>query len=98
MAMACLRLFTVPPLPPLPDLSVPRFSLRMALATDLPAALPYFLPPDFLREPFFAAIIVLLAQLVEAFQKKGCSTVLHHWLQCGIQALFFVECDFTWRS
>jgi hypothetical protein len=60
IAIACLRLFTVPPLPPLPDLSVPRFSLRIALATDSPAALPYFRPPDFLPEPFFAAIIIIL--------------------------------------
>ena len=42
IAMACLRLFTVPPFPPLPDLSVPFFFLCMALFTDLPAALPYF--------------------------------------------------------
>ena len=42
IAIACLRLFTVPPLPPLPDLSVPFFFLCMALFTDLPAALPYF--------------------------------------------------------
>jgi hypothetical protein len=33
MAIACLRLFTLPPFPPpLPDLSVPRFLRRMALA------------------------------------------------------------------
>jgi hypothetical protein len=40
MAIACLRLLTLPPFPPLPDLSVPRFLRRMALATDLPADLP----------------------------------------------------------
>src|ERR1700687_3739221 len=51
MAMACLRLFTRPPLPPLPERSVPRFLRRIALATVLPAALPY------LRlEPVLAAI------------------------------------------
>src|SRR5262249_20567244 len=33
MAIACLRLSTVPPLPPLPDFSVPRFLPRIALAT-----------------------------------------------------------------
>jgi hypothetical protein len=44
IAMACLRLFTVPPFPPLPDLSVPLFSRCTALFTDLLAALPYFLP------------------------------------------------------
>src|ERR1700689_1790878 len=42
MAMACLRLFTTPPLPPFPDLSLPRFSLCMAFLTLSPAALPYF--------------------------------------------------------
>jgi hypothetical protein len=56
MAMACLRLFTRPPLPPLPERSVPRFLLRMALATVLPAPLLY------LRRDadFLAAIIFLL--------------------------------------
>ena len=47
MAMACFRLFTVPPLPPFPDLSVPRFSRCMALLTLLLAAFPYFRCPDF---------------------------------------------------
>ena len=41
--MACLRLFTRPPLPPLPDFRVPLFLRRIALATRLPAALPYLL-------------------------------------------------------
>src|SRR2546430_16227747 len=59
MAMACFRLLTLPPLPPLPERSVPRFLRRMALATVLPAALPYLRPPDFLREPFLAAICFL---------------------------------------
>lgn len=44
MAMACLRLFTTPPLPPLPDRSVPLFSRRTALSTLLPAAFPYLRP------------------------------------------------------
>src|SRR5262249_11293981 len=43
IAMACLRLFTRPPLPPLPDFNVPLFLRRIALATRLPAALPYLL-------------------------------------------------------
>ena len=43
MAMACLRLVTFPPLPPFPERRVPFFSRRIALATLLPAALPYFL-------------------------------------------------------
>lgn len=49
MAIACLRLFTVPPLPALPERSVPRFFLRMALATLFCAPVPYF------REDFFLA-------------------------------------------
>jgi len=57
MAIACLRLFTVPPFPPGPDFSVPFSSRRIALATLLPAAFPYLRPPDFLPEPFlFAAM------------------------------------------
>lgn len=51
MAMACLRLFTRPPFPPLPDRSVPRFRLRMALATVLLAPLLYLR-----REPDLLAI------------------------------------------
>jgi hypothetical protein len=56
MAMDCLRLFTRPPLPPLPERRVPRFLLRMALATVLPAPLLY------LRRDadFLPAIIALL--------------------------------------
>ena len=48
MAMACFRLFTLPPFPPRPDFSVPLFLRCMALFTLLLAALPYlairFLP------------------------------------------------------
>ena len=47
IAIACLRLFTVPPLPPRPLFSVPFFRRRIALATFLLAARPYFRPPDF---------------------------------------------------
>jgi hypothetical protein len=42
IAIACLRLFTLPPLPPLPERKVPFFFRRIALATVLPAAFPYF--------------------------------------------------------
>ena len=41
MAIACFRLFTLPPLPPFPDRKVPFFFLCIALFTDLPAARPY---------------------------------------------------------
>jgi hypothetical protein len=58
IAIACLRLFTAPPLPPFPERRVPFFSRRTALSTALPAALPYLRPLDFLREPaFFLAAI-----------------------------------------
>src|SRR4029077_19036973 len=53
IAIACFRLVTLPPLPPLPDRSVPCFLRRMALATVLPAALPYFRRLDF----FFVAMV-----------------------------------------
>jgi hypothetical protein len=42
IAMACFRLFTFPPLPDLPERSVPLFFRRIALATDLLAPLLYF--------------------------------------------------------
>src|SRR5205809_1942431 len=46
--MACLRLFTLPPFPPFPLRSVPRFLLRIALATSLLALGLYLRLPDFL--------------------------------------------------
>src|SRR5690242_18451364 len=55
MAIACLRLFTLPPWPLLPRLSVPCLRRRIALSTLLLAPRPYFRPPDF-RRPFFAAM------------------------------------------
>jgi hypothetical protein len=56
IAIACARLFTLPPRPPLPLLSVPRLRRRMALSTLLPAALPYLRPLDFRDDRFFVAI------------------------------------------
>ena len=41
MAIACFRLFTLPPLPPGPDRKVPFFRRRMALSTRFDAASPY---------------------------------------------------------
>src|SRR5262245_11579072 len=83
MAIACLRLFTVPPLPPGPDLSVPRFLRRIALATVLLAALPYFLPPCPREdEVFFVGIAFLLVTLISAghiaASKRPCA-VLGEW-------------------
>src|ERR1700735_1316956 len=72
MAMACLRLFTVPPFPPRPDFRVPFFSRCMALFTLLLAACPYLRPPDF-REPFFfAAMKFLLLQFRHEIATQGC--------------------------
>jgi hypothetical protein len=42
IAIACFRLFTLPPFPPLPLFSVPFFRFFIALSTLLPAAFPYF--------------------------------------------------------
>ena len=56
IAIACLRLFTRPPLPPLPLFSVPFFLRRIALPTLLLAARPYFRPPDFLPAFFLDAM------------------------------------------
>jgi hypothetical protein len=70
MAIACFRLVTFPPFPPLPERSVPRFSRRMALATDLAAALPYLRLLLRELEPFLGAIWSLLSL-------SGC------WKKCG---------------
>src|ERR1700722_5483940 len=73
IAMACLRLVTLPPLPPLPERSVPSFSRRMALSTLLPAALPYFVRPDFLRElELFPDVIESLLSLRGRASPTGC--------------------------
>lgn len=62
IAIACFRIVTLPPFPPLPERRVPRFSRRMALATDVLAALPYLRPLELFRELelFFGAIWFLL--------------------------------------
>jgi len=67
--MACLRLFTMPPLPPLPERRVPRFSRRMALATVFAAALPYLRRLDF----FLAGIIDYSRTLRVVIAARGCS-------------------------
>src|SRR5688572_13897694 len=56
MAIACRRLFTLPPRPPLPLRKVPRLRRRIALSTVLLAALPYFRRLDLRVERFFAAM------------------------------------------
>jgi hypothetical protein len=70
MAIACLRLFTVPPFPPLPDFNVPRFLRRMALSTRLLAACPYLRPPDF-RGPFFLDGMEILLQFSDEIVQQG---------------------------
>ena len=55
--MACLRLVTVPPFPPLPDFNVPRFSLCIARFTLSLAALPYFR-----EDPFLVGTVVSVEQ------------------------------------
>lgn len=52
MAMACLRLFTRPPFPPGPLLSVPFFRRRIALSTRFEAAFPYLRPLAFFARLF----------------------------------------------
>ena len=59
MAIACLRLFTRPPFPPLPLRNVPFLRRRIALSTRFEAAFPYRRPLDFfelLRFRFVVAI------------------------------------------
>ena len=54
IAIACLRLFTLPPRPPGPLVSVPFLRRRIALATRLLAAFPYLRPDDFFADDFRA--------------------------------------------
>jgi hypothetical protein len=54
IAIACSRLFTLPPRPPFPIRSVPLFRRRIALSTRLLAALPYFRAVDFRAVDFRA--------------------------------------------
>src|SRR5215210_8903367 len=56
IAMACSRLFTLPPWPDFPRLSVPRLRRLMALFTLLLAPLLYFRPLDFRDERFLVGI------------------------------------------
>lgn len=67
MAIACLRLFTFPPLPPGPERKVPSFFRRMALSTVLLAPLLYLRPDDF----FFLGMRLLL-KIRENVAVEGC--------------------------
>jgi hypothetical protein len=66
--MACLRLVTLPPFPPLPLRSVPRFFLRIALATSLLALGLYLRLPDFL-----AAILDPPSKISSRLSPEGCN-------------------------
>ena len=57
IAIACVRLLTLPPCPDFPRRNVPRLRRRMALSTRLLAPLLYFRRPD-LRGDFFLAATV----------------------------------------
>src|SRR5690348_9841457 len=57
IAIACFRLFTLPPWPFLPRRSVPCLRRRIALSTLLLAPRPYLRPLD-LRRPFLAAMSI----------------------------------------
>src|SRR3979490_3284611 len=46
IAIACLRLLTLPPLPPFPLLKLPRFRRRISLLTSVLAPRLYFRRPD----------------------------------------------------
>ena len=78
IAIACFRLFTVPPFPPRPDFSVPRFLRRIALATVLFAARPYLRVPDF-RPDFFR---VAIGPSVESSR-----TIVSEWRDAGASAI-----------
>jgi hypothetical protein len=56
MAIACFRLFTLPPWPDLPRRRVPPLRRRIALFTLLLAPLLYFRPLDLREDAFFAAM------------------------------------------
>jgi hypothetical protein len=56
IAIACSRLFTLPPWPDFPRRRVPRLRRRIALLTLLLAPLPYRRRPDLGEDFFFAAI------------------------------------------
>jgi hypothetical protein len=56
IAIACFRLFTLPPWPDFPRRRVPRLRRRIALSTLLLAPLLYFRRPDLREDVFFAAI------------------------------------------
>jgi hypothetical protein len=70
IAIACFLLVTF--FPPLPERNVPLFLRRIADSTLLPAALPYFLPPDDFRAAIvrsFSWLGVMIAAQLANLQK-----------------------------
>jgi len=70
IAIACLRLLTVPPLPPLPLFNVPRLNLCISRSTSFDALRAYLL-----------AMAILLSKLIQlpsarAFEILYCALVL----------------------
>jgi len=82
IAIACLRLFTLPPWPDFPRLSVPFFRRRIALSTDRPAPLLYF------RLPRFAAIwpSAVVETTSSEYDGAGGSAALGAATQSGVPA------------
>ena len=83
--MACVRLFTRPPSRPLPERSVPRFLLRIALATVLLAPLLYLR-----RERDLLAAMIRFEVVVRSLLRVRIVGVR----QCeGIKVLWWVRQD-----
>ena len=74
IAIACLRLFTLPPWPLLPRFSVPCLRRRIALSTLLLAPRLYFLPLD-LRRLLFAAMTPPVEVLRSGTDRAGASMI-----------------------
>jgi hypothetical protein len=83
IAIACSRLFTLPPRPPFPLLSVPRLRRRMALFTLLAAPLLYFRPLDFRDERFLVAIETSERRMMRAIGCGQWLLLLALWFPAG---------------
>jgi hypothetical protein len=71
IAIACCRLFTLPPRPDLPLRKVPFLRRRIALSTLLLAPLLYLLPLDFRDERFLVGIRPLRKRDVRKLRAAG---------------------------
>lgn len=101
--MACLRLFTVPPLPPRPLFSLPRLKACISRLTSLPAEGEYlrledFFEAVFLLADFFAEDFLLAAFFVEAFLVEDFFVLaffVERFFALDFFAAFFVAIDGT---